>query len=287
MYLVCDSRERCPLPEGARVETLTLGDYHLRTDDKIFFIFERKTWKDLAASIKDGRYREQKKRLCEVARGGEIRVFYIIEGPMTYDDDKEISRVPFATLDTARRSMIFSGVFPIQTKSPEHTFDFLKKFMADFIRKNPELFGGGETNLAPVKHTREDYLAKIWGRIKGIGPKLLPVFLKLGLRDFFLECADAKVAQEIICGFKYDSGRAISDILAAKIVAQIRELTRENQIKILAEFPGFTEKSAKHVLCEISFLELLNLSAGQIAELEKTPGRKIGLILANKFVDLI
>ena len=45
------------------IENLELGDIIFKYNNEIVLIIERKTLSDLAASIKDGRYNEQKKRL--------------------------------------------------------------------------------------------------------------------------------------------------------------------------------------------------------------------------------
>lgn len=60
------------------VSPLLVGDAHICTDDKPVYIFERKAGTDLEASIKDGRYKEQKSRLikCGIPRK---RIVYIIE----------------------------------------------------------------------------------------------------------------------------------------------------------------------------------------------------------------
>jgi ERCC4-type nuclease len=58
------------------VESLHVGDVVVGD-----IVLERKTLADLAASIKDGRYAEQKQRLSR-----ETRVIVVIEGRMSYDD---------------------------------------------------------------------------------------------------------------------------------------------------------------------------------------------------------
>lgn len=57
-------------------QSLEVGDVHLKTETD-HLIFERKTISDLASSIKDGRFREQKQRL---ALFPNHRITYIIEG---------------------------------------------------------------------------------------------------------------------------------------------------------------------------------------------------------------
>lgn len=63
-------------------ENLDCGDFILEKEGKPFFVFERKTLKDLLASIKDGRYKDQKQRMIE--RFGREKVVYLIEGGLNY-----------------------------------------------------------------------------------------------------------------------------------------------------------------------------------------------------------
>jgi len=58
------------------IDNLPIGDFIIYKDDSIKLIIERKTFLDLAASITDGRFREQKKRLLE----SNVKILYIIEG---------------------------------------------------------------------------------------------------------------------------------------------------------------------------------------------------------------
>jgi ERCC4-type nuclease len=66
-------------------DNLELGDIHVVYDD-IRLIFERKTMSDLAASLKDGRYKEQKHRM--LSHHNPRQITYIIEGarPVTIED---------------------------------------------------------------------------------------------------------------------------------------------------------------------------------------------------------
>ena len=68
-------------------ENLDIGDVHLAYNSTdlnaplIQVILERKTLNDLACSIKDGRYREQKMRLLKYREDNpHIKILYILEG---------------------------------------------------------------------------------------------------------------------------------------------------------------------------------------------------------------
>lgn len=63
---------------------LLIGDYIINYEGKLVAIIERKTIEDLANSIKDGRYREQKYRL--IKNFNKNNIIYIIEGDLNYNN---------------------------------------------------------------------------------------------------------------------------------------------------------------------------------------------------------
>lgn len=85
MELLIDNRESKAKQyfEGkdfVSVRNLDLGDFIFKYNDEVICLIERKTVSDLIASIKDGRYKEQKIRLknCGI---NPNKIMYIIEGP--------------------------------------------------------------------------------------------------------------------------------------------------------------------------------------------------------------
>ena len=66
-----------------RSESLPVGDVIISsTDETVRIVFERKTLLDLAASIRDGRYKEQSHRLQAIPGVHCHNVVYIIEGDL-------------------------------------------------------------------------------------------------------------------------------------------------------------------------------------------------------------
>jgi ERCC4-type nuclease len=60
------------------VVPLDVGDFRFSHDDNVIVVIERKTINDLSQSIKDGRYSDQKHRMCDVYNKSQL--MYIIEG---------------------------------------------------------------------------------------------------------------------------------------------------------------------------------------------------------------
>ena len=98
MKVIIDERERdlydqcysiqCsePRPSYAVIskEVLDVGDILIRTDDgKDVLLIERKSFSDLVASIKDGRYEEQSYRLLNSSGFPPHSIVYLLEGVLS------------------------------------------------------------------------------------------------------------------------------------------------------------------------------------------------------------
>lgn len=70
-------------------ENLEYADVNIYINGDLFLVIERKTLADLAASIKDGRYKKQKLNLLSKLRREQI--LYLIEGPFDYTDTSAVS----------------------------------------------------------------------------------------------------------------------------------------------------------------------------------------------------
>ncbi|NDC94799.1 hypothetical protein EB118_12575 [bacterium] len=103
--LLIDFRERdfkvqSDIPH--QVCNLPVGDFVIKTNDQTVFIIERKTMSDLAASVIDNRFREQKARLVESVDSPD-QIVYVIEKNMTPTQ----SRLSKTILDACIINLIF------------------------------------------------------------------------------------------------------------------------------------------------------------------------------------
>jgi len=133
--ILCSSR----IPSYVQLskEVLDLGDILIKTDDgKDVLLIERKSFADLLASIKDGRYEEQSYRLLHSSGFPPHSVFYLVEGMYSQ------LRAPLEKkiIMSAITSMQFFKGFSIQRTSTLHeSAEWLLHF-ADKIERN---FGKG------------------------------------------------------------------------------------------------------------------------------------------------
>lgn len=119
-------------------ENLTIGDIHLCTPDNTpIVIFERKTVNDLAASIQDGRYKEQSIRLHNSTIPNH-HIIFLIEGDI--DNYKGNSFSKHSITSKALRSSIVSvlytkGFSVLFSKNTQDSANWILQF-ADKIQRN-------------------------------------------------------------------------------------------------------------------------------------------------------
>ena len=137
--LIIDYRERdlitlLKVSLGEQYETANLdaGDIHLIMDGVIRVVIERKTVSDLSASIKDGRYREQKCRLKCMQDDG-ARIVYLIEGSLKTLGSGSGSGKAYKATETSLTSMAIRDGFAIlYSTNTKNTADILYKMVEKF-----------------------------------------------------------------------------------------------------------------------------------------------------------
>jgi ERCC4-type nuclease len=137
---------RPPLLHEIKSERLPLGDIILHDpgqgqgQGRDIVLFERKSLNDLAASIQDGRYKEQSFRLIENATATGFHthnIVYIIEGDLTQYEAKrnKNNRITKTALLSAMVSlMYYKGFSVVRTMNLGETADFILHF-ADKVAK--------------------------------------------------------------------------------------------------------------------------------------------------------
>ena len=87
-------------------ENLEYGDIQLLSNGEIVLVIERKTIDDLMASIKDGRYKNQKARSLQAFKQSQL--YYIIEGRLTFTPTSNVNTkiIQSAVINTMIRDKI-------------------------------------------------------------------------------------------------------------------------------------------------------------------------------------
>ena len=131
--LYVDNRERAVIEhlDGILFETIQLdiGDFQFWEDDRLLMVIERKTYADLAASIKDGRYAEQKFRLDELRTNSGCSVVFFIEGKKPRKNSV-VSGIPMRTLESALVSMMCNACQVVTMEKIQDCVLALKCFLS-------------------------------------------------------------------------------------------------------------------------------------------------------------
>lgn len=112
--------------ENIKYDNLTIGDYIFTVNDEICIIIERKTIEDYAASIIDGRNREQKKRLLEYPN--KTSIIYLIEGSLVNNNcNFKYNKISNNTIvSSIINTIIRDGIQVFHTSSKNETIFFLE-----------------------------------------------------------------------------------------------------------------------------------------------------------------
>jgi len=114
-------------------EVLLLGDILLRTDDdKDVLLIERKTFSDLFASIKDGRYEEQSYRLLHSSQLLPHSIVYLIEGVLSQLHTPLEKKVLYSTMTSLN---YFKGFSVHRSSGVRESAEWLLQ-MGEKIEKN-------------------------------------------------------------------------------------------------------------------------------------------------------
>lgn len=195
-------------------ERMAIGDTILRTDAGAdIILIERKTLADFAASIRDGRYKEQSFRLdrhCELANHN---IVYVIEGDISkyVDRTKCGNIISRKALYSAMFSMLYcKGFSVIRTQNIRETTDLILNFadkydlLGETVRA--PYYGSGKrsqppspSTLQPQSDATAEYaeVFKHKERASQITPDNIGEIMISAV-----PCVSAKTAATIMCEFK-------------------------------------------------------------------------------------
>lgn len=107
------------------VETLSAGDFIFEWNGQPILVIERKSLPDYAQSIRDGRHREQKRRLVDSY--GKERVLYLVEGDFV-DPPRQLSysKISVDTIvSSIMNSILRDQMHVFHTASDHESIEFL------------------------------------------------------------------------------------------------------------------------------------------------------------------
>jgi crossover junction endonuclease MUS81 len=211
--------------ENYEIAALELGDIHLVHETERL-VFERKKCSDLAASIKDGRFREQKQRLR--SNIPSHRITYIMEGFPSFAELADRKTMLHGIAPSAFISALLSiryrdGCHVVHTKTLQDTLSLLVEIRKRLL-EHPDKIKYDQTVPSSVDYT--DTIAIKSKKIENITPDVCFVLQLSQVPGFSM-----KLAQEIITCYPRWSN--------------LIQALQEKGEKAVTDIPGIGPKKAK------------------------------------------
>jgi len=113
------------------VKQLALGDILIKEDEKEIILIERKTYADLLASIKDGRFNEQSYRLSNTSNMNTHSIIYLIEGDINKFDELE-KKMLYSSITSL---YYYKGYSIFKTNNVNESYELIKQITEKIYRE--------------------------------------------------------------------------------------------------------------------------------------------------------
>ena len=138
------------------VSRINHGDYSIIYKNHILFVIERKTWTDLASSLRDGR-KENNKKLLKIREETKCQLIYLIEGNPIPSSNKVFSRVPYKALRSHLDHLAFrDGMHMVYSKDTEHTVERIVELVKNYLTITPSPLIALDIKETDTKRTTDE-----------------------------------------------------------------------------------------------------------------------------------
>jgi ERCC4-type nuclease len=265
------------------IKQITVGDYAICYDETIKIIIERKTWLDLADSIKDPERRANHQKLLDLRAETNCIIMYFIEG--TFNANK-CGKMPIRALQGyLDHALIVDNCHILYTSSIGDTamriLDLCSSCTTLPTENNDRVTNLGLLNKKYTMTPDTSY-EKMWQCISGVTCVSYPIISKVcTIKD----CIRGNVSLSTLSDLKYISGNILGLPKAKKICDSATK--KHTHIKILSCIPGITTKSATYILAHNTMAELLDMTVEQLAALHKTDKLTVNKKVAVKLYEAL
>ncbi len=244
MSFVVDTRERDCISYLSQdiwqVRTLPVGDFIIGISGEEILpgaiLIERKRADDLEGSMKDGRYREQRTRLQEVAQATGAHILYILEGSLDRPNAQFPKAVTWKWLDR----LLFVHKIPLyQTKDTKETVEFIRVLGEKWKEDYEEFKNGKKTDyITTIKHggtkgdKRDDpynFTVTVLTCCKGISTAAGEAIVKkYGSLEKVMVASESDLGETVVGKRKLGKviGKKLYDLLHAKEVSKQSETSK-------------------------------------------------------------
>lgn len=204
------------------VKNLPVGDFIFKEkdSDSIYYIIERKNMNDLASSIIDGRFREQKQRLFDSV-GTVEKIVYLIEGNKNL---KKYGSIPKSTLDSSILNLIFKHQYKVvYTSNESDTYELLNLLYKKLTSKDYCTISNVPVKLIKKgDNTSQDVFVNMLSVIQGVSvqmaKKIKEKYTTLpDLINEYNNLTDLTDKEKLLCEIRITDKRKLGISLSKKI----------------------------------------------------------------------
>lgn len=292
-----------------KIEQITTGDYciMLKNNETQKFhycmIIERKTWKDLAASIKDNRMNSQLNSMMDFKKKN-VQILYLIEGSFSFSDDRKIGNIPFKNLHAKIRHNIIRGIPSIQSRSQLQSAKIIVNFARDFIKMytKKEIELSDEALDLDIKQTKiqsdSDIYLQMWNCIPKIAMNSA-VVLHQNFHISEIICANKTNFNEIkekLMNLTFNDGKRfgnkssyIMELAYNGDNEEQKKKVHDISLEILQQIPGISKEVSETILEKYTLRSICNgfTLVENIEQLQTSGKHKIGQKRAQKIINLL
>lgn len=292
MELYVDDRERAVITHienvhvddiKYKVKRMTVGDYAIIYRDYIMIIIERKTWADLASSLRDGRASNINKLLKTRETTG-CQLVYLIEGNPCPRPSQLYARMPVKNLRAHLDHIAFrDGIHLVYTLNQAGTaqrlFELAKnlasirpsmlKEIDDIISEKAntdetklETDETDETNLLTAKQESSvSVQEQLLQCLPSVGSVVATVMAEAGITLLSLYNV---IVPESLARYKYPTGNSIGLSKARRICGNRKHMidttiaSKKVQVRILSAIPLIRKNTAEVILQTVSFSSIMD-----------------------------
>ena len=249
------------------IERCTIGDYIISIESEIpghyitSLVIERKTWKDLAISLKDGRINSQSAEMLKYQRETGAKVLYIIEGKnVFYNRNTKISNIPFNNLHSYLRQSTIRDIPYIHTQSQLDTANILCELARDCLK----LYRKGTLKF-PLQMPRDDY-----EEVANIKEQLYPM-----LQDIECEWLKRDLTKLYHKLDMYSMEWDKTEILDRRLTKPITTNNKDIEINMWKTFPDIGAATAQVIAGELDIRKLGTFAPCDLENLIFESGKSI------------
>lgn len=306
------------------IKTITVGDYAIlirgETGPRVpVLIIERKTWKDLAASIKDKRAKLQHDRMVNLQNKTHCKCLYLIEGMFGYKDTHLVQGLPFKSLHSKIRHNTIRGISFLQSRDQIHSAKIICDLARDMLRMaySKEILVPGIHDQQLLRQSYETALAELnakYGVIDGsagiveITPEpildtpeiknyelLDESVLDTEITDSMPECANFDPDAIFLSPMESAINESSRSILSLPTVLTKRTALGDADIldRLWCSLPGVGEKLAQALRRNCKLQDIINADVDNRAEMIRRlsgvtypNGSKLGKVRAEKIMEI-